>query len=293
MDSLGIFGKSFQENMCKLMLYDRSYCDQMQEVLDVKYLELKYLQVFTEKLFGYKKQFGIHPTNDTLNSVLNTELTEQNEVIQKQVMDYFVKLQAFPDIQDKDYIISKSVDFCRKQVLKKAMMKSVPLLNKCSFEEIEKLKSIQSRISLLKAQVKDLEEDEKYFVYDVIPKLMYDMNLSTLKLKDGSEVSVGKKFYANARADKRADAYQWLRNNGLGDIIKNNISVTFGQGEENKAMAYANLAKEHGYEPSQKEDAHHASVSAVMKEWKEKGNEIPSDLFSVLDVDQVKIKNKS
>ena len=110
MDSLGIFGKSFQENMCKLMLYDRSYCDQMQEVLDVKYLELKYLQVFTDKLFNYKKEYGIHPTNDTLNSVLNTE-----------------------------YIISKSVDFCRKQVLKKAMMKSVPLLNKCSFEEIEKL----------------------------------------------------------------------------------------------------------------------------------------------------------
>ena len=59
-------------------------------------------------------------------------------------------------------------------------------------EEIEKLKSIQNQISTLKAQVKDLEEDEKYFVYDVIPKLMYDMNLSTLKLKDGSEVSVGK-----------------------------------------------------------------------------------------------------
>ena len=38
-------------------------------------------------------------------------------------------------------------------------------------EEIEKLKSIQNQISTLKAQVKDLEEDEKYFVYDVIPKL--------------------------------------------------------------------------------------------------------------------------
>ena len=139
MDSLGIFGKTFQENMCKLMLYDRSYCDQMQEVLDVKFLELKYLQVFTERLFSYKKDYGIHPTNETLNSVLNTELGEENEIIKKQVMDYFVKVQAFPDIQDRDYIISKSVDFCRKQVLKKAMMKSVPLLNKCSFEEIEKL----------------------------------------------------------------------------------------------------------------------------------------------------------
>jgi len=148
MDSLGIFGKSFQENMCKLMLYDRSYCDQMQEVLDVKYLELKYLQVFTDKLFDYKKEYGIHPTNDTLNSVLNTELGDENEVIKKQVMDYFIKVQAFPEIQDTEYIISKSVDFCRKQVLKKAMMKSVPLLNKCSFEEIEKLISDALRLGI-------------------------------------------------------------------------------------------------------------------------------------------------
>lgn len=148
MDSLGIFGKTFQENMCKLMLYDRSYCDQMQEVLDVKFLELKYLQVFIEKLFGYKTQYGMHPTNDTLNSVLNTELKDENEVIQKQVKDYFVKVQAFPDIQDKDYIVSKSVDFCRKQVLKKAMMQSVPLLNKCSFEEIEKLISDALRLGI-------------------------------------------------------------------------------------------------------------------------------------------------
>ena len=69
--------------------------------------------------------------------------------------------------------------------------------------------------------------------------------------------------------------------------------LTFGQSEDNKAMAYANLAREHGYEPSQKETVHHASLSVVMKEWKEKGNEIPSDLFSVLMLIKAKIKNKS
>ena len=127
-------------------------------------------------------------------------------------------------------------------------------------EEIEKLKSIQNKISTLKSQIKDLEEDEKYFVFDVIPKLMYDMNLSTLKLKDGSEVSVGKKFHAAAYADKKAEAIQWLRSNGLGDIVKNEITVNFGQSEDNKAIAYANLAREHGYEPSQKETVHHAST---------------------------------
>jgi replicative DNA helicase len=139
MNNLGIFGKAFQENMCKLMVYDRSYCDQMQEVLDVKYLELKYLQVFIGKLFDYKENYGMHPSNDTINSILNTELIDENEVIQKQVVDYFVKIQAHPDIHDRDYITSKSLDFCRKQVLKKAMMQSVPLLDQCSFEEIEGL----------------------------------------------------------------------------------------------------------------------------------------------------------
>ena len=160
-------------------------------------------------------------------------------------------------------------------------------------EEIEKLKSIQNKISTLKAQIKDLEDDEKYFVFDVIPKLMYDMNLSTLKLKDGSEVSVGKKFHAAAYADKKAEAIQWLRSNGLGDIVKNEITVNFGQNEDDKAMAYATLARERGFEPSQKETVHHASLSVVMREWKEKGNEIPADLFSVLDADQAKIKTKS
>ena len=139
MKNLGVFGKSFQENLCKLLVYDRSFCDQMQEVLDVGYLELKYLQVFVRKLFDYKDEYKTHPTNGTLNSIFNTELELENEVIQKQISDYFVRIQAFPNVEDKEYIKNKSLDFCKKQVLKSAMMESVPLLNKCSFEEIERL----------------------------------------------------------------------------------------------------------------------------------------------------------
>ena len=160
-------------------------------------------------------------------------------------------------------------------------------------EAIEQFKTVSAQVLATEQKLKEFKAQEKYISEFVIPEIMDKQNLKTVKLKDGSEVSVGKKFHAAAYADKKAEAIQWLRSNGLGDIVKNEITVNFGQGEENKAMAYANLAKEHGYEPSQKEDAHHASVSAVMKEWKEKGNEIPTDLFSVLDVDQVKIKNKS
>ena len=111
----------------------------MQEVLNVKHLELKYLQVFVERLFDYRNEYKKHPVNSTINSIINTEITDENEVIKKQINDYFVKIQAFPEVEDEEYVKSKSIDFCKKQVLKAAMMKSVPLLNSCSFEEIENL----------------------------------------------------------------------------------------------------------------------------------------------------------
>ena len=52
-----------------------------------------------------------------------------------------------------------------------------------------------------------------------------------------SKVSVKKEFRCTLPKDdsKREHAYQWLRDQGLGDIIKNNVFVTFGKGEDDKA----------------------------------------------------------
>ena len=159
-------------------------------------------------------------------------------------------------------------------------------------EAIEQFRSVGAQILATEIKLKELKEQEKYISEYTIPQIMEKQNLKTVKLKDGSELSVGKKFFASAKADKKLEVIQWLRNNGLGDIVENNITVTFGQGEDNKAMAYATLARESGYEPSQKESVHHSRLSAVMREWKEKGNEIPADLFNVLDGNRTSITNK-
>ena len=148
MENLGVFGKSFQENLCKLLLYDRPFCDQMQEVLDVGFFELKYLQLFTQKLFNYKTKYQVHPTNEALTAILRSEIEDQNPVLQKQVRDFFVRLSTDENIADREYTKSKALDFCKKQVLKDAIMKSVPLINRCSFEEIEKLIKEALRLGL-------------------------------------------------------------------------------------------------------------------------------------------------
>ena len=76
------------------------------------------------------------------------------------------------------------------------------------------------------------------------------------------------------------------------EIVKNNIIVTFGQGEDNKAMAYATLAKEQGYEPTQKEAVHPATLKVVLEDWKKSGKEVPSELFWTFEGNQTKLKGK-
>ena len=159
-------------------------------------------------------------------------------------------------------------------------------------EEIEKLKNIQNKIKTKEDEIKDLKEDEKHFSCVIIPKLMQDMNLKSLKLQDGSELSIKQVYSATIKADKKLEAIQWLRNNGLGDIVKNNITVSFGQDEDNKATAYADLAREQGFEPSQDEKVHPATLKVTLEDWKNNGNEVPDDLFWKFDGSQTKIKNK-
>ena len=159
-------------------------------------------------------------------------------------------------------------------------------------EAIEQFKSVGAQILATEIKLKELKSQEKYISEITIPEIMEKQNLKTIKLKDGSELSVGKKFYASFKADKKEEGIKWLRDNGLGDIVDNNITVTFGQGEDNKAVEYASLARERGYEPTQQEKVHHARLSAVMREWKEKGNEVPADLFNTLEGNRTSVTNK-
>ena len=132
------FGKPFQENLCQLIFSSRTFADQMQEVLDINFLEFKYLQVFVKLVFHYKEKYARQPSESIMGTILRTELANENELIIKQIRDFFARMSR-TDVQDEEYIKDVAVDFCKKQVLKEAILKSVPLLKKSSFDDIQKL----------------------------------------------------------------------------------------------------------------------------------------------------------
>jgi replicative DNA helicase len=138
--SFSKYGKTFQEKLAFLILDDRVFADRMLEVLNVEFLEFKYLQTFVGEIFEYKKKYNSQPSHDTMATIVKSGLEKENEALQKQVRDYYARVLSNVNILEScQYIKDTSIDFCRKQKLREAMLKSTSLLKKCSFDEISVL----------------------------------------------------------------------------------------------------------------------------------------------------------
>lgn len=156
-------------------------------------------------------------------------------------------------------------------------------------DKVHQLKNLEDEIANAEEGVKKLKEQARIISELEIPSMMKEMNITKLKLRDGESVEVGKFYSASIPADKQGDAFEWLRSNGLGDVIKNDITVTFGRGEDNKAATYAVLARGQGFEPIQKIGVHAQTLKALVRERIESGLDVPSDLFKPYEGNRTKI----
>ena len=156
-------------------------------------------------------------------------------------------------------------------------------------DKVQQLKDLEDEIANAEESVKKLKEKANIISQFEIPEMMKEMNITKLKLKDGETVEVGNFYSASILPEKQEEAFNWLRDNGRGDIIKNDITVTFGRGEDNKAMAYATLAKGQGYEPVQKVGVHPQTLKGVVRECHESGIELP-DCFKTYVGNRTNIK---
>ena len=157
-------------------------------------------------------------------------------------------------------------------------------------DQVEKLESLQARLDLQEDNIKNTKKQLEYISGEVIPTMMSEMGLSHLKLMDGSSVDVKPNYSANISVANREKAFNWLRENGLGDIIKNEISVSFGRNEDNKAADYAALAEERGYQPTQKLKVEPMTLKALVRERLEAGKSMPTEIFNVFVGNKTTIK---
>jgi hypothetical protein len=100
-------------------------------------------------------------------------------------------------------------------------------------------------------------------------------------MADGSKITVKPFYSASIPEENRAQAYEWLRDHGYDDIIKNTISVRFGRGEDELSVRLLNLLGTQGYPAEQAQKIEPQTLKAWVKERVEKGQTVDTELFGV------------
>ena len=189
-------------------------------------------------------------------------------------------------IKIKTFTGSGSIDFEKDQ--QDAMKKTEGIQSLA--DQVERLELCDDRIADIENDLKMMKKKRDHISGEVVPTMMSEMGLSELKLEDGSRLKVSTSYRATITEANKEAAFNWLRNNGLGDIIKNEISVSFGRNEDNKAADYAELAKGQGFQPTQKMKVEPMTLKALVRERIEAGKEMPTEIFGVFSENKTTIK---
>ena len=139
-----------------------------------------------------------------------------------------------------------------------------------SDEELVGLAEMVSKQVLLEDELCDLEElfkRKKAELADVaevlIPEKMALLNLRTVQLSSGETVTITNSIYASLSAKNKPEGFKWLRDNGHGEIIKEQVV---------------------------NEMVHGATLKAFVREQLSQGSAIPLKLFGVHEVTRAVIK---
>ena len=149
---------------------------------------------------------------------------------------------------------------------------------------------LENRVEDLTAELKKAQQDLAHVSGEALPAALAEHGLTELKMADGSKVTVATVISANISKERSEAAHQWLRDNGFGDLIKNTVAVTFGKGEDEKAVELVKELDSEGFNVDQKEAVHPSTLKAFCKEQIEKGTGVPSELFGIFIGQKTTIK---
>jgi hypothetical protein len=146
-------------------------------------------------------------------------------------------------------------------------------------ELARKIRDHEAQIENLEQLAQSLKKELLKFTDEDMPAMLAEIGISSFALDDGSTVQVKQTYGASILVNNRPQAYDWLRDNGYDDIIKNTVLCQFGRGEDDKANAFSAFAEQEGFVPTQKTEIHPQTLRAFVKERCEAGEEFPMELF--------------
>jgi hypothetical protein len=153
-------------------------------------------------------------------------------------------------------------------------------------EKIEELRLAESRLDEAKDLVKAWEIEVETLASGIIPEMMRNLGVSSLKLTDGTEFAIKPVLSVKSIADKRGEIIEWLERNEGRNLVKTRVSVAFAR--EHREDAERFLAEKcAGMEAGAEAWVEPMTLRKFVGDRLEAGKSVPSDLFDVYFRDRV------
>ena len=133
-DRLSSYGYSFQIKVIASLFTDKSFLQQISDILSPKYFESDANNWLVSTILDYHKEYKSSPTLEVIK-VKTQEL--DHEVLKQQVVQHMKDAWKYIEAEDLPFIKQQALDFCKNQEIKKAILSSVELLKHGQYEEIK------------------------------------------------------------------------------------------------------------------------------------------------------------
>jgi hypothetical protein len=150
--------------------------------------------------------------------------------------------------------------------------------------------NLENKIAELEVLRKETQSALHKITDERLPEALEEMGLQKFTLVDGSEIAIKPIYSASIPSSRKEEAFQWLRDHDFGDLVKNNVTVTFGRGEDEDAKDFVGLCSQKGYTPNQLEKVESMTLKAWLRERVEAGDAVPLDLFGAFISQRATIK---
>lgn len=152
------------------------------------------------------------------------------------------------------------------------------------------LNGLNNQVILAEEEVSKLKATRKQVAEELIPDLMNKVGLKLVQLEDGTKIKVDE--FVDARIKDANIAFDWLRETNNESIIKNQISVSLGRGDDDKAQEVMQLLKENDVEADLKITVHNQTLKAFCRDAldnPELAESLPREAFGIYQGKRAKI----
>jgi len=133
-DKLSEYGWSFQVKVLAAMFVDRTFLQQIADIIQSDYFESDANSWLLDILIEHFREYKTPPSKD----VLKVKVTEiDNDILKTAVLEQLKEVFRYMESDDLTFVKDEILRFCKNQEIKRAIMDSVGLLKMGNYDEIK------------------------------------------------------------------------------------------------------------------------------------------------------------